>query len=156
MSFEDASSCICPNSWLSDNIRQYFFFYLQKLNTNVVSLSTFFSSDYINKSEWNNFYWQVTAHDRLSWGIVLIQINVKCNHWLLLVVVPLAKTVIFIDTLSYENNSVLAFPSFFKTISLFVTFLKAKLLVRVLDSSFSHLFYFTGIFFLTRTLSFCS
>ena len=150
MSFEDVSSCICPSSWLSDNIIQYFFFYLQKLNTNVVSLSTFFSSHYINKSEWNNLYWQVKVHDRLSTDVVLIQINIECSHWLLLVVVPLAKTVIFIDTLSYENNSVLNFPPFFKTIhqfiSLFVTFLKAKLLVKVLDSSFSHLFYFTEIF----------
>ena len=147
---EDASSCICPTSWLSDHIIQYFFFYLQKPNTNFESFSTFFYTDYINKGEWNNHYWQVTVHDRLSRDVVLIQINVKCSHWLLLVAVPLAETVIVIDTLSYENNSVLDLPSFFKTIhqftSLFVTFLKAKLLVRVLDSSFSHLLHFTGIF----------
>ena len=45
LSFEEVSSCICPTSSVNDNIISYLLVYLQKFNTNVVSLPTFFYND---------------------------------------------------------------------------------------------------------------
>ena len=78
-----------------------------------MTLPTFFYDEYINKRERNNHYLQFTISDLLSKDVVFIPANINENHWLLLVILPLARTVISIDYLSYENNSVLDFALFF-------------------------------------------
>ena len=110
--FEDVSSCFRPTSWVNDNIISYFFVYLQKFNTNVVSLPTFFYNDYIDKKGCNSHYLQFTISDLLSKDVVFIPTNINENHWMLFVILPLARTVMLIDSLSYKNNSALYFTLF--------------------------------------------
>ena len=100
LSFEDVISCIRLTSWVNDKIISYFFVNLQKFNTIIVSFPTFFCNDYINKRERNNHYLQFTISDPLSNDVVFIPTNIKENHWLLLVILLLARTVISIDSLS--------------------------------------------------------
>ena len=56
---------------------------------------------------------QFTIPDLLSKDVVFIPIKINENQWQLLAFLPLARTVISIDYLSYENNSVLYFALFF-------------------------------------------
>ena len=95
------------------NIISYFFVCLQKFNTNVVS-STFFYNDYINKRKWNKHYLQFTAPDLLSKYVVYIPTNINENHWLILVILALARTVISIGSLSYEKIQFWILLCFFK------------------------------------------
>ena len=104
--FEDVSLCIRPTSWVNDNIISYFFVYLEKSDTDFVSLRTFICNDYINKRECNNHSLRFTIPDLLSKDVVFIPTNIRKNNWLLFVILPLARTVTSTDSLSYENNAV--------------------------------------------------
>ena len=78
-----------------------------------MSLPTFFYNDCINKGERNNLCWQFTIPDLLSKDVVFIPTKINENQWQLLAFLPLARTVISINSLSYENTSVLDFALFF-------------------------------------------
>lgn len=86
----------------------------------LLSLPTFFYSDYINKRQWNNHYMQATIPNLSSRDVVFIPTNTNENHWLLLLFPALAKIVISIDSLNYENSSVLGFSFLKKHTSVYI------------------------------------
>ena len=97
LSFEDRSSCNRINSWVFNNIISYFSLCLQKFNRNVLSWPIFLYSNYNNMRVQSNHYLQFATPDNLSRNVVFVPANLNETHWILLVVLPLMKTLISID-----------------------------------------------------------
>ena len=112
LSFTDVSSCLFYTSWLNDNTIVYFLAYLQKSDTDVMSLSTYFVT---NKTS-NNFYLQFTTRHLFNKKIIYIQVSKNENYWLLIAILLHYQTIISIDSLSFDNKKIVQFVIlFFRT-----------------------------------------